>query len=108
MNEQKTLLYRLNLGYENAEAFRDLQPNKTFVIAPSFSFLPNEKTSMNSQPAPNVPFVNQANPQPTIASPENYIYTSQSYAPTQYYTYGVYVQDQVKYGPLQVLLGLSN
>jgi iron complex outermembrane receptor protein len=302
MNEEKTLLYRLNLGYENAETFRDLQTNKTFVIAPSFSFLPNEKTSVNfdlvytqnntrldrgqpifgatagtpltstpistslsqvsdymkvdelfstlsisrkltdkisvnasymkfaafedlfehrtsnryatvvdtasdefkvldpstpfgkkasflvtdptqmemqvfdrrrhtytdnitsyltyegstgalrhqvligadyiqntqpvggatriarnyrtadgrtvtvdrltkndlvnAQPVPNVPFVNLASPQPTIASPESYAYTSQSYAPTKYYTYGFYVQDQVKYGPLQVLLGL--
>lgn len=302
MNEQKTLLYRLNLGYENAETFRDLQPNKTFVIAPSFSFLPNEKTSVNfdlvytqnntrldrgqpifgatagtsltstpistslshvsdymkieelystlsinrkltdklsinasymkfaafedlfehrtsnkyatvidteseefktwdpakpfgknasflvtdptqmemrvgdrrrhtytdnitsyltyegntgtlqhqmligadfiqniqpiggatrvarnyrtadgravtvdkltkndlvnSQPVPNVPFVNLTNPQPTIASPGNYIFTGQSYPPSRYYTYGFYVQDQVKYGPLQVLLGL--
>lgn len=302
MNEQKTLLYRLNLGYENAETFRDLQPNKTFVIAPSFSFLPNDRTSVNFdlvytqnntrldrgqpifgatagtsltstpistslsqvsdymkvdelfstlsinrkvadnisinasymkfaafedlfehrtgnsyasvidtasdafkawdpgkvfgrdasflrtdptlmemrvgdrrrriytdnvtsyltykgstgalkhqvlvgadyiqnvqpvggatrvasgyrtadgravavdrltkhdlvnlQPVPNVPFVNLADPQPTVASPENYIYTTRSYAPSKYYTYGVYAQDQITYGPLQLLLAL--
>jgi iron complex outermembrane receptor protein len=47
MNEQKTLLYRLNLGYENAESFRNLQFNNNIVVAPSISFLPSEKTRIN-------------------------------------------------------------
>lgn len=47
MNESKTLLYRLNLGYENAQSFRDLQFDKNFVVAPSISFLPTEKTRLN-------------------------------------------------------------
>ncbi|SFF08809.1 TonB-dependent receptor [Thermoflexibacter ruber] len=47
MNEQKTLLYRLNLGYENAESFRNMQFNNNIVIAPSISFLPSEKTRIN-------------------------------------------------------------
>ena len=47
LNEDKTLLYRLNLGYENANSFRDLQFDKNIVIAPSFSFLPNDKTRVN-------------------------------------------------------------
>ncbi len=47
MNNQKTLLYRLNLGYENAESFRNLQFNNNIVIAPSISFLPSEKTRIN-------------------------------------------------------------
>lgn len=47
MNESKTLLYRLNIGYENAESFRKLQFSKNIVIAPSISFVPNENTQVN-------------------------------------------------------------
>lgn len=47
MNDEKTLLYRLNLGLEDSESFRDLQFDKSIVFAPSFSFLPNNKTSVN-------------------------------------------------------------
>ena len=47
MNENKTLLYRLNLSYENAQSFRDLQFDKNIVVAPSFSFLPTSKTRIN-------------------------------------------------------------
>jgi len=47
MNKEKTILYRLNLGYENAQTFRDLQFDKNLIIAPSFSFIPTEKTRLN-------------------------------------------------------------
>ena len=47
VNKSKTLLYRLNLGYENSDSFRDLQQFKSFVIAPSFSFLPTDRTRIN-------------------------------------------------------------
>lgn len=47
MNENKTLLYRLNLAYQNAESFRVLQGGQDFVIAPSISFIPDEKTQVN-------------------------------------------------------------
>jgi iron complex outermembrane receptor protein len=47
MNESKTLLYRLNLGYVNAQSFRNLQFDKNIIIAPSVSFLPTEKTHIN-------------------------------------------------------------
>jgi len=47
MNEKKTLLYRFNLAYQNTESFRILQDQTAFVVAPSFSFIPNEKTSVN-------------------------------------------------------------
>ncbi|WP_313385594.1 TonB-dependent siderophore receptor [Chishuiella sp.] len=47
INEKKTLLYRLNLAYQNTKTFRILQDQKALVIAPSFSFIPNEKTSVN-------------------------------------------------------------
>jgi iron complex outermembrane recepter protein len=47
MNESKTLLYRLNLGYVNAQSFRFLQFDKNIIIAPSVSFLPTSKTRIN-------------------------------------------------------------
>ena len=47
MNESKSLLYRLNLGYETTDGYRDLQGRNTLTIAPSFSFIPNEKTRFN-------------------------------------------------------------
>ena len=47
LNAEKTLLYRLNLGYEDSKSFRDLQFRKGYIIAPSFSYIPNDKTSLN-------------------------------------------------------------
>lgn len=47
MNDSKSLLYRINIAYENSGSFRDLQETKTFLIAPSISFLPTKKTSVN-------------------------------------------------------------
>ncbi|WP_442845106.1 TonB-dependent siderophore receptor [Leeuwenhoekiella sp. H156] len=47
INDSKTLLYRLNLAYENSDSFRDLQEKKSYVIAPSISFLPTDKTRIN-------------------------------------------------------------
>ncbi|MBL3657722.1 TonB-dependent receptor [Fulvivirga sediminis] len=47
LNDNKTLLYRLNVGYEDADSYRDLQFDKNIVIAPSISFIPSEKTQFN-------------------------------------------------------------
>ena len=47
INASKSLLYRLNLAYENSDSFRDLQEKKSYVIAPSISFLPTDKTRIN-------------------------------------------------------------
>jgi iron complex outermembrane receptor protein len=47
MNKEQTLLYRLNVGYENSGSFRDLQYDKNLVVAPSVSFLPTDKTRIN-------------------------------------------------------------
>ncbi|MFC6099413.1 TonB-dependent receptor [Olivibacter domesticus] len=47
LTENKNLLYRLNLAYQNAESFRMLQDGTAMVIAPSFSFIPNERTRIN-------------------------------------------------------------
>ncbi len=47
INTEKTLLYRLNVGYEDSKSFRDLQFRKGYMLAPSFSYIPNDKTSLN-------------------------------------------------------------
>jgi iron complex outermembrane receptor protein len=47
LNESKTLLYRLNGAYQEAKSYRDLVNNNSFLLSPSFTFKPNEKTSVN-------------------------------------------------------------
>jgi len=47
LNDEKSIMYRLNLGYEDSDSFRNLQFNKSFLIAPSVSFIPNRKTKVN-------------------------------------------------------------
>lgn len=47
LNEDQTLLYRLNLAYENSDDFRDLQEFKSFMVAPSITFLPTDNTRIN-------------------------------------------------------------
>jgi iron complex outermembrane receptor protein len=47
LNESKTLLYRLNAAYQEAKSFRDLIGQKNLLLSPSFSYIPNKKTSVN-------------------------------------------------------------
>ncbi len=47
INKKKTLLYRFNGGYDNTHSFRDLWYGKSYQIAPSFSFVPNDKIQLN-------------------------------------------------------------
>ncbi|MBF4516808.1 TonB-dependent siderophore receptor [Flavobacterium sp. ANB] len=49
LNESKTLLYRVNAAYQEAKSFRDLVGNKSYLISPSFSYIPNEKTAINTE-----------------------------------------------------------
>ncbi len=48
LTQDKTFLYRLNIGYENSETFRHNVFNKSFVVAPSVSFLPKKNTRFNA------------------------------------------------------------
>ena len=48
LNEQKSLLYRLNLGYENTDGFRDLQGVTTFIVAHSFTYILSDRTQLNA------------------------------------------------------------
>ncbi|TDE18005.1 TonB-dependent siderophore receptor [Dyadobacter psychrotolerans] len=47
MDTSGKFLYRLNLAYQNAGSFRDLQGGEDIVIAPTFSFIPTENTRVN-------------------------------------------------------------
>lgn len=47
LNEDKTLLYRLNAAVQEAKSFRDLVKNNALLISPSFSYVPNNKTAVN-------------------------------------------------------------
>ena len=49
LNKEKTLLYRLNGAYQEARSYRDLVKNNSFLVSPSFSYIPNEKTAINAE-----------------------------------------------------------
>jgi iron complex outermembrane receptor protein len=49
LNESKTLLYRLNGAYQEAGSFRDLVGNKSVLVSPSFSYIPNSRTAINTE-----------------------------------------------------------
>ncbi|KAA3437007.1 TonB-dependent receptor [Rufibacter hautae] len=45
----KTLLYRLNVGYENTKTFRDVNDRASFIVAPTITFRPTENTTFNAE-----------------------------------------------------------
>jgi iron complex outermembrane receptor protein len=47
INNEKTLLYRLNTGYEQKESFRNGYFLKSFQVAPSLTFIPNNHLQIN-------------------------------------------------------------
>ncbi|MBL1220669.1 TonB-dependent receptor [Chryseobacterium sp. L7] len=47
LNKEKTLLYRFNAGYAQAQSFRDIQSQKSILVSPSFSYVPNDRTAIN-------------------------------------------------------------
>lgn len=49
LNESKTLLYRLNGAYQEARSFRDLVNNNAILISPSITYIPNSKTTINTE-----------------------------------------------------------
>jgi iron complex outermembrane receptor protein len=48
VNDERSLLYRLNVGYDRSETFRFLQGHESYIVAPSISFLPSEDTRVNA------------------------------------------------------------
>ncbi len=49
LNKEKTLLYRLNGAYQEAASYRDLVKNNSFLLSPSISYIPNDKTAINAE-----------------------------------------------------------
>ncbi|MBS1598278.1 MAG: TonB-dependent siderophore receptor [Bacteroidetes bacterium] len=47
LNKNKTLLYRFNAGYDQQHSFRNQYYEKSYQLAPSVSFIPNEKFQFN-------------------------------------------------------------
>lgn len=47
LNTNKTLLYRLSAGYDKTNSFRDQYFAKSYQVAPSLSYIPNEKIQVN-------------------------------------------------------------
>jgi iron complex outermembrane receptor protein len=47
LNKSKTLLYRFNVGAEKSNSFRNQLFSKSFQLAPSFSYIPNNKLRIN-------------------------------------------------------------
>ncbi len=43
------MLYRFNGAYQEAGSYRDLIENRSILISPSFSYIPNEKTVINTE-----------------------------------------------------------
>ncbi|WP_377130581.1 TonB-dependent siderophore receptor [Rufibacter roseus] len=49
LNAEKTLLYRLNVGYENTKTFREVNDKASFIIAPTVTFRPTQNTTLNAE-----------------------------------------------------------
>jgi iron complex outermembrane receptor protein len=47
LNASKTLLYRFNAGFDSTKSFRAQVFNKSYQIAPSLSFVPNNRLKLN-------------------------------------------------------------
>ncbi len=47
LNKSKSLLYRINAGYDNTQSFRTGIFAKSYQVAPSFSFVPNDRLQVN-------------------------------------------------------------
>ncbi|MGN6420042.1 MAG: TonB-dependent siderophore receptor [Pseudobacter sp.] len=49
LDKEKKLLYRVNGAYQEAKSFRDFVGNKSFLVSPSFSWVPDDKTAFNTE-----------------------------------------------------------
>lgn len=47
LNKTKTWLYRFNAGYDQSHSFRNQYYGKSYQLAPSVSFIPNERLRLN-------------------------------------------------------------
>lgn len=49
LNERKNVLYRFNAGYEKSNTFRDVNDTRSLMLAPTVTFLPTDKTTINAE-----------------------------------------------------------
>ncbi|WP_316820357.1 TonB-dependent receptor [Pedobacter gandavensis] len=49
LDEEKKILYRLNVGHEATNTFRDMNARKSLMIAPTFTFRPTANTTINAE-----------------------------------------------------------
>ncbi|MGK9127465.1 TonB-dependent receptor [Olivibacter sp. SA151] len=49
LEKEKKLLYRLNIGQEHTNTFRDVNHRKSMMLAPTFTFRPTEQTTINAE-----------------------------------------------------------
>ncbi len=49
LNADKTLLYRVNAAYQENRSYRDLIDNTSLQLSPSLSFVPNDRTFINTE-----------------------------------------------------------
>lgn len=49
LTKDKKLLYRLNGAYLEAKSYRDMVGNKSWLLSPSFSWVPDDRTSLNTE-----------------------------------------------------------
>ncbi|WP_019038036.1 TonB-dependent siderophore receptor [Psychroflexus tropicus] len=66
---------------------------------------PNYLRDEDGNPVPNVPHFNLENPSYDVAQLSDYDFTQSSSPATRYFTYGIYLQDQIKYKDFQLLIG---
>jgi iron complex outermembrane receptor protein len=49
LNEQKNVLYRFNAGFEKSNTFRNVNDTRSLMVAPTVTFLPTDKTTINAE-----------------------------------------------------------
>lgn len=47
LNEEKTMLFRINAALDNQKTWQDFGKSKTFVIAPSFTYIVNDRLTLD-------------------------------------------------------------
>ncbi|MDQ6469196.1 TonB-dependent receptor [Flavobacterium sp. LHD-80] len=47
LNEEKTMLFRINAALDNQKTWQDFGKSKTFIIAPSFTYIANDKLTFD-------------------------------------------------------------
>lgn len=49
LDAEKKILYRLNMGHETTNTFREVNNRKSYMIAPTFTFRPSPNTTINAE-----------------------------------------------------------